>query len=142
LPPKYVRGRLQDAVGAVAEVDRVEVGGEDPVLRPPLRELPGERGFAHLARNRLVVAAVGVLHVLLRDGRAALDDRLVADVLPGGTEDAADVDAVVLEEPLVLRATIACFMIGAISSDLTSTRLSSPRRIASTRRWPDLFGAE
>ena len=39
-------------------------------------------------------------------------------------------------------ATIACFMIGAISSDFTSTRLSSPRRIASTRRWPDLFGAE
>ena len=95
-------GRLEDAVGAVPEVDRVEVRGEDPVLRPPLRQLPGERRLAHLARDRLVVAAVRVLDVLLRDRRSALDDRLVADVLPRGAEDAADVDPVVLEEPLVL----------------------------------------
>jgi hypothetical protein len=38
--------------------------------------------------------------------------------------------------------TIACFMIGAIASEPTSTRLSSPRRMASTRRCPDAFGAE
>ena len=94
--------RLEDPVGAVPEVDRVEVRRQDPVLRPALRELPGERRLAHLAGDRLVVAAVGVLDVLLRDRRAALDDRLVADVLPGGAEDAAHVDAVVLVEPLVL----------------------------------------
>ena len=37
---------LLDPVGAVAEVDRVEVGGQDLVLRPALLELPGERRLA------------------------------------------------------------------------------------------------
>ena len=94
--------RLEDPVRAVPEVDRVEVGGEDPVLRPALGQLPGERRLAHLAGDRLVVAAVRVLDVLLRDRRAALDHRLVADVLPRSAQDPADVDPVVLEEPLVL----------------------------------------
>ena len=103
LLPSEVRARgLEDAVRAVPEVDRVEVGGEDPVLRPPLGQLPGERGLAHLAGDRLLVPAVGVLDVLLRDRRAALDDALAADVLPERAHDAAQVDTVVLVEALVL----------------------------------------
>ena len=94
--------RLLDAVRAVPEVDGVEVGGEDPVLAPALLELPRERRLAHLARERPLVADVGVLHELLRDRRTTLDDALVADVLPERARDAAHVDAVVLEEALVL----------------------------------------
>ena len=94
--------RLLDAVGAVAEVDRVQVGEEDPVLRPRLLELPGERRLAHLARDRLLVADVGVLDELLRDRRATLDDALGADVLHERAHDAARVDAVVLVEPAIL----------------------------------------
>ena len=65
-------------------------------------ELPGERRLSHLARDRLLVPAVRVLDVLLRDRRAALDDALAADVLPERARDTAQVDAVVLVEALVL----------------------------------------
>ncbi len=102
LPAEVRSRRLEDPVGPVSEVHGVEVGRENPVLRPALGELPGERRLAHLARDGLLVAAVGVLHVLLRDGRAALDDALAADVLPEGAHDAAKVDSVVLVEALVL----------------------------------------
>ncbi len=95
-------GSLEDPVRAVAEVDRVQVRGQDPVLRPALGQLPGQGGLAHLAADRLLVAAVGVLDVLLRDRGAALDDALAADVLPERAHDAAHVDAVVLVEALVL----------------------------------------
>ncbi len=94
--------RLQDAVGAVAVVDRVEVGRQDPLLRPALLELPGERGLAHLACDRALVAHVRVLHELLRDRGAALDEPLAADVLPEGAADAPHVDAPMLVEALVL----------------------------------------
>ena len=93
---------LLDPVRAVPEVDRVQVRGEDPILAPALLELPRERSFAHLAGDRPLVPDVGVLDELLRDRRAALDDRLAADVGPEGASDAADVDAVVVEEALVL----------------------------------------
>ena len=98
-----VRARcLLDAVRAVPEVDRVQVRGEDPVLRPVLLELPGQGRLAHLARDRLLVPDVRVLDELLRDRRAALDDSLLADVLPESACDAAHVDAVVLVEALIL----------------------------------------
>ena len=94
--------RLLDAVCAVAEVDRVEVRGEDPILAPALLELPGERSLAHLACERALVPDVRVLDELLRDRRAALDDALLANVLPESAPDASHVDAVVLEEALIL----------------------------------------
>ena len=93
---------LEDSVRAVAEVDRVEVRGEDPVLRPALRQLPRERGLADLSREGVLVAAVRVLDVLLRDRRAALDHALTSDVLPERAEDAVHVDTLVLVEALVL----------------------------------------
>ena len=94
--------RLLDAVRAVAEVDGVEVRGENPVLAPALLQLPRERGLPNLPCERPLVADVGVLHELLRDRRPAFDDALLADVLPEGAGDAAHVDAVVLEEALIL----------------------------------------
>ena len=94
--------RLLDAVGAVAEVDRVEVREQDPVLGPGLLELPGERRLAHLARDRLLVADVGVLDELLGDRRATLDDGLGTHVLDERAHDAARVDAVVLVEAAIL----------------------------------------
>src|SRR4029079_5418542 len=94
--------RLLDAVGAVPEVDGVEVCGEDPVLAPPLLELPCQRRLTHLACECLLVPDVGVLHELLCDRRASFDDSLLAHVLPEGTGDTAHVYAVVLEEALIL----------------------------------------
>ena len=43
-----------DAVGAVAEVDRVQVLGEDLVLGPAPLEVVGERGLAELLEDRAV----------------------------------------------------------------------------------------
>ena len=48
------RGRL-DPVGAVAEVDRVEVVAQDPLLGPLARDLVGERGLAELVEERALV---------------------------------------------------------------------------------------
>ena len=100
--PEVDAAGLLDAVGAVAEVDRVQVGGQDPVLRPDLLELPGERRLAQLARDRRGVAVVGVLDELLGDRRAALDGAAVGDVGPERAQDAAQVDPAVLVEALVL----------------------------------------
>jgi hypothetical protein len=94
--------RHLDAVGAVAEVDRVQVGGEDAVLRPGPLELPGERRLLHLAADRPLLLRVRVLDELLRDRRAALDEFLVADVGPGRAHDAAEVDSLVLPVAPVL----------------------------------------
>ena len=110
LGPRHVPGlvmevrerRLLDPVGAVPEVDRVQVGGQDLVLRPALFELPRERRLLQLPADRALVMEVRVLDELLRDRRAALDDLLVAQVLPDGADDAVDVDAAVLVEALVL----------------------------------------
>ena len=65
-------------------------------------ELPGEHGLADLALVGALVADVGVLDVLLGDGRAALDHAAGAQVLHHGARDAEVVDAVVLVEALVL----------------------------------------
>jgi hypothetical protein len=95
------RGHL-DAVRLVPEVDRVQVGGEDPVLRPPLLELPGERGLLDLAADRPLLLRVLVLDELLGDRRPALDEILRADVGPDGSEHPLSVDAPVLPEAAVL----------------------------------------
>jgi hypothetical protein len=63
--------------------------------------LPGERGLAHLAGDRLLVAVERVLDELLCDRGAALDDPLVADV---GDERATDA----AQKRRSSIATIAC----------------------------------
>ena len=101
--PEVGARRTLDAVGAVPEVDRVQVRGEDLVLRPALLELPRERGFLQLAADRPLAGDVGVLHELLRDRGAALHRALVRDVGPESAPHAAHVEAAVLVEPAVLR---------------------------------------
>ena len=51
------RGRL-DAIGAVAEIDRVQILGQDLDLAPLVRELEGQRRLAELLEHRPVVAAI------------------------------------------------------------------------------------
>jgi hypothetical protein len=97
-----LRGRL-DPVGAVAEVDRVEVVAQDPLLGPLARDLEGERGLAQLLEHGAVVLrGQRVLDELLGDRRAALDDALLDQVLVERAGDAAEVDAVVRVEAAVL----------------------------------------
>ncbi len=90
------------AVGPRAVVHRVEVLGEDLVFGPAVLELPGEHRLAELARVGAFVADVGVLHELLGDRGAALDDAAGAEVLDQGAGHALEVDAVVRVEALVL----------------------------------------
>ena len=93
---------LFDPVRAVAEINRVQVGGQDPVLRPALLELPGECRLEELASDRFLAGQIGVLDELLRDRRAALDGAPVRDVCIESTRHAAQVDATMLVEALVL----------------------------------------
>ena len=60
------------AVGALAEVDLVEVELQDLRLRVLMLEPEGQEDFLDLALQRAVLRQVGVLGQLLRDGRAAL----------------------------------------------------------------------
>ena len=92
-----------DAVGPVAEVDGVEVRGENLVLRPVLLELPRECRFLQLAGDRALGAGQLVLDELLRDRRASLERRFVPNVRPQGASHTAKVDAPVLVEAAVLR---------------------------------------
>jgi hypothetical protein len=97
-----LRRRL-DPVGAVAEVDRVEVVAEDPLLGPLAREVVGERGLAQLLEDGAVVlGGERDLHELLRDRRRALDRAAGRDVLQGRSADAAEIDPAVGVEAVVL----------------------------------------
>ena len=92
-----------DPVGALAEVDRVEVLGEDFVLGPVALEPVGERRLAELLQDR--AAAFGferVLDELLGDRRGALLGALAEHVLDQGAGDALEVDPVVFVEAGVL----------------------------------------
>ncbi len=92
---------LLDAVGAVAEVDGVQVRGQDLVLRPLLFEPPGECRLLQLASDGRGAAVDRVLDELLRDRRATLH-RPAQEVVPGRAQDRASIDSVVLVEALVL----------------------------------------
>ena len=95
-------GRL-DPVGALAEVDRVEVLGQDFVLRPVLLEFVGERRLAELLQHRAAAFGFeGVLDELLGDRRGALLGALAEDVGDQRSRQAPEVDAVVFVEARVL----------------------------------------
>ena len=92
-----------DPVGALAEVDRVQVLGEDLVLAPVALEPVSERRLLELLEER--AAALGferVLDELLGDRRGALGGALAEDVLDQGAADALEVDAAVFVEARVL----------------------------------------
>ena len=97
--------RRLDPVGAVTEVDRVQVVGEDPLLGLLLGHLHGHEDLLDLAAQRLLGADAGVVlpDELLGDGRAALQRAVTApDVLVGGPHDARGRDAALVEEVPVL----------------------------------------
>jgi hypothetical protein len=92
-----------DPVGAVAEVDRVEVRRDDLFLRPLVRELIGERRLAQLLEDRAVrLGLERVLDELLLDRGGALHGAFVQNILDESARDAADVDAAVGAKALVL----------------------------------------
>ena len=96
------RGRL-DPVGALAEVDRVQVLGEDLVLAPVALEPVGERRLPELLEERAAaLRGERVLDELLGDRRAALGGALAEDVLDQGAADALEVDPAVRVEARVL----------------------------------------
>ena len=102
---EVVVGRRADAVGAVAQPDLVEIELEDLLLGQGLLEPGGEDRLLQLAADRDLVVQEDVLGHLLGDGRAALGPAAlqdVEDVLEHRPADAADVDAAMLEEVVVL----------------------------------------
>jgi len=86
----------------VAVVDVVQVGGEDPVLRPGPRELDGETRLDDLSLQRPLAREIEIANELLRDRRPALDDVAGADVGDEGTDDPHRIDATVPVEAPVL----------------------------------------
>src|SRR5437763_5668739 len=96
-----LRGGL-DAVGVIAVVDRVQVAGEDLVLRPAAAELDRETRLSDLPLEGALATGVEVAHELLRDRRSAFDDLAGADVTPECTRDPDVVDTAVLVEAAVL----------------------------------------
>ncbi len=95
------RGSLH-AVGTLTEVHRVEVLLEDLALRVLVVQAVGEDELLRLALQVLLVAEDPVLDELLRDRRSALADPPLREVVDERARDAADVDARVLPERLVL----------------------------------------
>ena len=103
IPAEVGAGGRLDPVGALAEVDGVEVLGEDLVLVPMALQLVGERRLAELLEDRPAALCLErVLDELLGDGRGALGGAAGQDVRQAGSEHALDVDAAVLVEALVL----------------------------------------
>ena len=96
------RGGL-DPVGALAEVDGVQVLGQDLVLVPLALEVVGERRLAQLLEHGpRVLRLERVLDELLGDGRGALDRAAGKQVLDHRAADPPEVHALVLVEALVL----------------------------------------
>jgi len=110
-------GRGLDAVRAAAEVDGVQVFGQDLVLGELSLDLDREQALAHLLPERprrdriglhaglrilLVPTGVHVLHELLCERRTALHDLAGDEVGPRRAEDPAYVDPGVVVEALVL----------------------------------------
>ena len=90
------------AVGALAQVDALQVLEQDLVLGRAPVELAGQHQLADLAHERALLARVGVLHVLLGDRRAALDEARAAHVGQKGPGAAPQVDSTVVVEVAVL----------------------------------------
>ena len=103
VPTEVGTGRGLDPVGTLAEVDLVQVLGEDLVLRPLTLEVIGERRLSQLLEHGpALLCAKGVLDELLGDGGGALLRARVEDVLDHRPRDPLVVDAVMLVEALVL----------------------------------------
>ncbi len=102
---EIVVGRRGHAIGAIAQVDLVQIQLEDLLLAQRRFKTAGEDGFLELAVQTGLAGQQDVLGHLLGDGRAAFQattGQHVEDVLEHGPADAGHVDAAVAEEVLVL----------------------------------------
>jgi hypothetical protein len=96
-------GRRLDPVGALAEIDRVQILGEDFVLAPVALEPVGERRLAELLEHGAAAFRFQrLLDELLGDRRGALFGTLAEEVVDEGAADALEVDAAVFVEAGVL----------------------------------------
>ena len=89
------------AVGALAEVDLVEVDLEDLVLAQVVFDLEGEQGFVELAGKGALARQEEVFRHLHGDGRGARADAAMQGVAGGCAQDAEVVDPAVLVETFV-----------------------------------------
>ena len=95
-------GGLLDAVAAGAEIDAVEVVGEDLVLFVAGFEAEGQGDFEQLAVDGFLADFEGVAGELHAQGGGSLGEIAVLHVADGGTGEAAEIDAAVVEEAGVL----------------------------------------
>src|SRR5439155_12049843 len=94
--------RRLDAVVAVAEIDRVQIRGENLRLAVTLLEPYGDRRLADLALDGARRRQLLEPRQLLRDGAAAFDDPSRAPVAPRRLDDAHGVEPMVIVEAAIL----------------------------------------
>src|SRR5207244_9719340 len=114
----------------LTEVHRVQVPREDLKLREPVLELPCQERLVDLPAEALVVAGVQVLHQLLGDRRAALDDVSAPKIVDRGPQDRLGVDAMMGVEASVLDRDDGVSDV-LRHLDRKSTRLNSSHQIIS-----------
>ena len=95
------RGHLH-APGAAPKIGSIEVELEDLLFAESILELRSHDHFADLAFVGHVLADQDVLHNLLGNGRTALRPARTGEIADEGTDDAAFIDAVMLEETAIL----------------------------------------
>lgn len=96
-----LRGRF-DAIGPAAEIDAVQIQGEDLFLGEFQLQPDGQHQFLHLAAHILIRRQEQVLGQLLGQGRAALHHPLGPHIGDQGPSHADGVEAGVIIKPLVL----------------------------------------
>ena len=94
--------RLLDAIGTGAEVDAVQITGEDLVLGVARFEAQRGGDFEKLPVQALALHLETIPRELHAEGGGALGEIPVLEVSNGGAGEAADVHPVVFEEPCVL----------------------------------------
>ena len=95
--------RSLDAVGALAEVDEVQVHLQDLVLGVVVLDLQSQPDLLQLAGDGLLAGEVGELCQLLGDGAGSLGEAAGAQVAHQRAEDAGHVEAGMLVEAQILR---------------------------------------
>ena len=90
------------AIGVFAQIDLVEVDGEDVVLAEVFLQPVGEDGLLHLARIAALGGEKELLDELLGDGAAALAGMSLAEIVDRRAQDRHGVHAHVPVEGVVL----------------------------------------